>query len=106
VVDAEGKLLGMVTEGDLIRRLAAGAETHRGWFSRLFASASMDAARFARAEGRRARDVMTTDLATVDEDASAPARSAWWTGRGSDARRLRAEQLTRELALGRTKRSG
>jgi len=73
VVDAEGKLLGMVTEGDLIRRLAAGAETHRGWFSRLFASAFMDAARFARAEGRRARDVMTTEIAAVGEDASTEA---------------------------------
>ena len=33
----------------------------------------MDAACFARAEGRRARDVMTTDLATVGDDASAEA---------------------------------
>ena len=33
----------------------------------------MHAARFARAEGRRARDVMTTDLAAVDEDTSAEA---------------------------------
>lgn len=43
---------------------------------------------------------------TVPVLGSAPARSAWWTGRGNDARRLRAEQLTRELALGRTTRCG
>jgi len=73
VVDGEGRLLGMVTEGDLIRRLAAAADTPRGWFSGLFTSAAADAACFARAEGRRARDVMTTDLATVNEDASAEA---------------------------------
>ena len=29
VVDAKGKLLGMLTEGGLIRRLAVGAETSR-----------------------------------------------------------------------------
>jgi CBS domain-containing protein len=69
VVDATGRLLGIVTEGDLIRRLAAPADRPRRWILDLLLPAAGQAARFARAHGRRACDVMTTDLATVDEDA-------------------------------------
>jgi CBS domain-containing protein len=68
VVDATGRLLGMVTEGDLIRRLAAAEDRPKGWLAALFQSAPEQAARYARTHGRRARDVMTTDLVTVAED--------------------------------------
>ncbi|MCS6891932.1 MAG: CBS domain-containing protein [Rhodovarius sp.] len=71
VVDADGRLLGIVTEGDLLRRLSARAEQPRGWLRALFANPAAEAERFVRAEGRRARDVMTTDLVTVSEDATA-----------------------------------
>lgn len=70
VVGADGTLLGMVTEGDLIKRLAAKDRPETSWFSGLFRSASDQAARYARVHGQTARDVMTTDLATVAEDAS------------------------------------
>lgn len=65
VVDAEGRLLGMLTEGDLIRRLAATAEKPRSWLFNLFASAPALATNYARTHGRRARDVMTTAVETV-----------------------------------------
>jgi len=68
VVDAGGRLLGMVTEGDLIRRLAAKEDSPTSWMRGLFSPAADQAARFARTHGRRARDVMTTELATVTED--------------------------------------
>ncbi|MBR0680299.1 CBS domain-containing protein [Roseomonas eburnea] len=68
VVDADGRLLGMVTEGDLIRRLAAKEDSPTSWVRGLLSSAEGQAARFARTHGRRARDVMTTELATVTED--------------------------------------
>lgn len=68
VVDAEGRLLGMVTEGDLIRRLAAKEEGPVSWVAGLLAPAAGQAARFAKAHGRRARDVMTTDLVTATEE--------------------------------------
>jgi CBS domain-containing protein len=69
VVNAEGQLLGLVTESDLIRRLAALEDRPRGWIRGLFALPSEQAARYARTHGRLARDVMTTDLVTVEEDA-------------------------------------
>lgn len=68
VVDANGTLLGVVTEGDLMRRLAAVEDRPRSWIAGLFKSAEEQAARFARTHGRKARDVMTTDLVTVTED--------------------------------------
>ncbi|MBX6373943.1 MAG: CBS domain-containing protein [Acetobacteraceae bacterium] len=68
VVDSSGKLLGMVTEGDLMRRLAAVEDRPQSWIAGLFKSADDQAARYARTHGRKARDVMTTDLVTVDED--------------------------------------
>jgi len=69
VVDAAGRLLGIVTEGDLIRRLAAPEDRPRSWILDLFLPAPGQATHYARTHGRRARDVMTTDLVTVDEDA-------------------------------------
>lgn len=68
VVDEEGRLLGMLTEGDLIRRLAAKEDSPTTWIAGLLAPAASQAARFAKAHGRRARDVMTRDLVTVTVD--------------------------------------
>lgn len=69
--DAAGKTVGIVTEGDLIRRLADGAPSGMLWFLGQFRSSSRLAGRFAKAHGVTAQDVMTTDLATVGEDATA-----------------------------------
>jgi CBS domain-containing protein len=68
VVGPDGALLGMLTEGDLIRRLAAAAEKPASWFAGLFASPAEQAARFAKTHGRRARDAMTTAVHTASED--------------------------------------
>ncbi len=68
VLDAEGRLLGMLTEGDLIRRLAAETDRPRSWFLGMFGSAPAQAAHYARSHGRRARDVMTTAVESVTED--------------------------------------
>jgi CBS domain-containing protein len=71
VVEADGRLVGIVTEADLLRRVAALGERPKGWLARLFADPSAQAARYAKGHGARARDVMTTDLITVEEDARA-----------------------------------
>lgn len=68
VVDREGHLLGMVTESDLIRRLAAPEDAPRSWLRDLFATAGQQAARFARTHGKTAADVMTTSLVTAAPD--------------------------------------
>ena len=72
VIDAVGKLPGIVSEGDLIRRTEAGtARPQRSWWLALVADPSREAADFVKSHGRHARDVMTRDVITVDEQASA-----------------------------------
>jgi CBS domain-containing protein len=68
VVGADGALLGMLTEGDLIRRLASATDKPTSWFAGLFATPGAQAARFAKTHGRRARDAMTISLHTATED--------------------------------------
>jgi len=72
VVDAAGTMLGIVSEGDLLHRSELGTERHterrHSWWLRHFVAA--DAREYARAHGRRVKDVMTTTVATVGEDAT------------------------------------
>jgi CBS domain-containing protein len=71
VTDAEGRLLGLVTEGDLIRRLAEEERGPLGWFLGLFADSRRLAQRYAKAHGAKAEDVMTREVITVGETAGA-----------------------------------
>lgn len=70
VVEGEqGALLGIVTEADLIRRVAARGEPPAGWFARVMADPDRWADRYAKSHGVTARDVMTpAPLAAVEED--------------------------------------
>lgn len=67
VVDAEGNLRGIVTESDLMRRVAVGAE-RPGLFAGLLADPAERARDYARTHGRTAQDVMTTDPLTLGPD--------------------------------------
>jgi CBS domain-containing protein len=71
VLEPSGAVAGIVTEADLVRRLAGVEERPRGWFRSLLASAPGDAGRYARTHGTKVRDVMTTDLVSVEEEATA-----------------------------------
>jgi CBS domain-containing protein len=70
VVDAGGRLLGIVTEGDLMRRPEIGTERHRGWWLRFFGDERARTVEYARAHGSRAEQVMTRNVVTVGEDTS------------------------------------
>lgn len=71
VMGADGAPLGIVTEGDLIRRLADEKPSGAQWLLGSFRGSARQADRFVKTHGKTARDVMTTDLATATEDASA-----------------------------------
>src|SRR5215213_7575934 len=71
VTDAGGALLGMVTEGDLMRRLALSDEPRHGWFWTPFDDQVGAAERHARVRGSAARDVMAAQPSTVIEDTAA-----------------------------------
>ena len=65
VLDPAGKVLGIVTEADLLRRLAGEADHPTSWLASLFANPERDAARYARTHGATAADVMTVDVISV-----------------------------------------
>ncbi len=71
VMDKTGAVLGIVTEADLIRRLAGEEDKPSGWLSSLFADPGEQAERYARTHGATARDVMTEDVVTVTPDTTA-----------------------------------
>jgi len=68
VVDLSGELVGIVTEGDLLRRKELGSETRRTWWSRLFRDDKSLAGEFAKAHGRFVREVMTRNVVCVRHD--------------------------------------
>ncbi|MBS7810289.1 CBS domain-containing protein [Roseococcus pinisoli] len=72
----EGVLLGLVTEADLICRLAARLDHAPSWVGSLFVNADKAAERYARAHGWIAEEVMTQDVVTVGPDAPASAIAA------------------------------
>ena len=69
VVDAEGRLAGVVTEGDLLRRSELGTGRERSWWLKLLVSPGRQADDFTRTHGRKVSDVMTTQVVSVDADA-------------------------------------
>ncbi len=71
VVDAAGKVLGIVTEADLIRRLAGEEDRPSSWFGTLFADPASQAERYARTHGVTARDLMTEKVVSVAPDTTA-----------------------------------
>jgi len=68
VLDQGERVVGIVSEGDLIRRVEGTDERHRSWWLRLFSDATTDATEYVKTHGRRAADVMTRDVVTVGED--------------------------------------
>ena len=68
VVDAENQVLGIVSEGDLMRRAENDTDRRNSlWLEVIFSTHEM-AADYIKAYGRTAGDVMTRDVVTVKED--------------------------------------
>ena len=65
VVDGAGKLLGIVSEGDLMRRAETGTARRPSWWLALFIDAEAQARAFVKTHGRRVADVMTRNVVTV-----------------------------------------
>jgi CBS domain-containing protein len=65
VVENSGRLVGIVTEGDLCRRLELGTDRRRHSWLEIFGLDLNAANDYIEAHGRTARDVMTTDVIAV-----------------------------------------
>lgn len=68
VIHAAGKLVGIVSEGDFIRRNEIGTQRKRGrWLKFLLGDTATD---YVHEHGRKVSDVMTSDPITITEDAT------------------------------------
>lgn len=66
VVDNSDKVLGIVSEGDLMRRVEGDEKERKSWWLRLLSG--HNAADYVKSHGRRAREIMTPDPITIQED--------------------------------------
>lgn len=71
VIDAGGRLVGMVSEGDFLRRAEDGSHRHGSWWLRLFSGSGENAADYVKTHGRSVADIMTRDVITVTDDTPA-----------------------------------
>jgi CBS domain-containing protein len=65
VTDAKGEVVGIVTEGDLLRRAETGTERHRSSWLIFLVGPGRLAGDYASAHARRVSEVMTSDVAVV-----------------------------------------
>jgi CBS domain-containing protein len=68
VIDKNGKLVGIISEGDLIRRTEAGTEAKASWWLRLLSDNETLASKFVKAHGMRVADVMSNEVITATPD--------------------------------------
>jgi CBS domain-containing protein len=67
VVDAKGKLVGIVSEGDFIRRSEIGTQRKRGKFLKFILGPGKAAADFVHEHGRKVAEIMTAEPLTISE---------------------------------------
>jgi CBS domain-containing protein len=68
VVDEKGKLVGIVSEGDLMHRAEIGTERRHSWWLRVLTGDAALAAEYSKAHARTVVDIMTRDVITASPD--------------------------------------
>ena len=68
VLDTEGRLVGMITEGDLLRRVETGTGRSRPRWLEIFVGPGQLADEYVRTHGRKVSEVMTEHPVTVAEE--------------------------------------
>jgi CBS domain-containing protein len=69
VIDKDGRLVGIVTEGDFLRRAEIGTERHRSRWRKFLAGPGRLAQDYARSRSRKVGEIMTSEPVTVGEEA-------------------------------------
>ena len=70
VVDDHGKLVGIVSEGDLLHRVEAGTQRQRPWWLLALTGDQALAADYVKAHAHKVSDVMTTEVITAAPETS------------------------------------
>ncbi len=68
VVDGCGRLVGIISEGDLLHRVETGTERQRSWWLDMLVSSEERSRDFLKSHAVHVRDVMTRKVITVDEE--------------------------------------
>lgn len=68
VLGSDGRLVGIVSESDFMRRVEIGTERKRGRWLKLLLGPGEAASEYVRARGRKVAEVMTPDPITATED--------------------------------------
>lgn len=69
VTDAGGKLVGIISEGDFLRRAEIGTQRRRARWLKFLIGAGREASDFIHEQGRKVGEIMTPTPLTVSEDA-------------------------------------
>ena len=70
VIDDHGRLVGIISEGDLMNREEIGTEIHHPWWIEAVTPGATLAAEFAKSHGKRVEEVMSENVITATEDTS------------------------------------
>ena len=70
VLDGQGRLVGIVTEGDFLRRTETGTQRRRSRWLEFLIGPGRLADEYTRSHGRKVIDVMTPDPVTINEQTS------------------------------------
>jgi CBS domain-containing protein len=72
VLGGQGRLVGILSEGDLLRRAETGTQRRRSWWGMFGLGSEQLAAEFVKSHGRKVADVMSRNVITAREDTPAP----------------------------------
>lgn len=70
VVDKDSRVIGMVSEGDLLHRTETGTERRRSWWLEIMASTNQLAGDYIKSHSGSVKDVMTRDVISVSDTTS------------------------------------
>ena len=68
VVDKHRRVIGMVSEGDLLHRAETGTERRRSWWLEMVSSTNKLAGEYIKSHSGKVEDVMTRDVLSVTEE--------------------------------------
>lgn len=68
VIDGDGRVVGMVSEGDLLHRAETGTRRRHSWWLDTFASNRELAREYVKSHGQTVADIMTTAVISVGEE--------------------------------------
>ncbi len=68
ILDEGGAIVGLISEGDLMRRVEGADKSRKSWWLNFFTGSSETATDFIALRSRRAKDIMTRDVDVVAPD--------------------------------------